>query len=371
MVLMFMSNEKKISSEHYCPTMTEDYSRISDTARAVNAEVLPRMHAYIRRISPRIASMSSDDSLMIADFGAADGVNSSELFERIVKQIREINPVLPIKLVYIDLADPEGFMAFWEDSALSRLKNVEGRYIQRSFYEPFPELRGRLQIGFSSTALHWMNAKTAGPDYFRHHLCLQPNQLPNSERARFAEKWKEDFRAFLRECSTSMVDGGALFLANLADLGGDLWPASAGYNSLWDICRELFEEEKLSVAELDAIFIPDYFATAQEMAAALLEDDDLSGCFDLNGCDPLTVPCAYFARSEARLNDPQERSMLAATLARVVRAWSESSMQIGLNPDNKALVNEIYQRLEDKFFEKPEGLPYQYCLLELIKRNNA
>lgn len=362
-----MKNEKEVSENHYCPTMTEDYSRISDTARAVNAEVLPRMQAHLRRISPRIASMSSDDSFVIADFGAADGVNSSELFEKIVRQIHEINPVLPIKLVYIDLADPEGFMAFWEDSALSRLERVEGRYIKRSFYESFPELRGKLQMGFSSTALHWMNAKTAGPDYFRHHLCLQPNQLPDHERARFAEKWKEDFRSFLRECSISLVDGGALFLANLADLGGDLWPASAGYNNLWEICRELFEEGKLTVAELDAIFIPDYFATAREMAVALLEDDDLSGYFDLKGCDSLTVPCAYFGRSHGRLNDPQERSMLAATLARVVRAWSESSMQIGLNPDNKALVNEIYQRLEDKFREKPEGLPYQYCLLELAK----
>ena len=361
-----MKNDKEVSENHYCPTMTEDYSQISDTARAVNAEVLPRMQAYIRRISPRIASMSSDEAFVIADFGAADGVNSSELFEKIVRQIREVNPLLAIKLVYIDLADPEGFMAFWENSALSRLENVEGRYIQRSFYEPFPELRGRLQIGFSSTALHWMNAKTAGPDYFRHSLCLQPNQLADHERARFAEKWKEDFRSFLRECSISLVDGGALFLANLGDLGGDLWPASAGYNNLWEICRELFEGGKLSFEELEAIFIPDYFATPLENAA-IFDESEFKSCFDLKGRDSLTVPCAYFALSQGRLNDPRERSLLAATLARVVRAWSESSMKFGLNPDNKALVNEIYQRLEDKFCEKPEGLPYQYCLLELAK----
>jgi hypothetical protein len=324
------------------------------------------MQAYLSRISPRIASISSDEAFVIADFGAADGVNSSELFEKIVRQIHEINPVLPIKLVYIDLADPEGFMAFWKDSALSGLEHVEGRYIQRSFYEPFPELKGKLQIGFSSTALHWMNAKTAGPDFFRHHLCLQPNQLADHERRKFAEKWKEDFRSFLKECSISLVNGGALFLANLADLGGDHWPASAGYNNLWDICRELREEEKLSQAELEAIFIPDYFAAPQEMAA-LFEEGDFGSCFDLKGCDPLTVPCAYFARSQSRLDDPQERSMLAATLAHVVRAWSESSIQIGLDPDNKAMVKEIYQRLEDRFCEKPEGLPYQYCLLELVK----
>ncbi|MBN1236148.1 MAG: hypothetical protein JW999_08890 [Methanotrichaceae archaeon] len=81
----------------------------------------------------------------------------------------------------------------------------------------------------------------------------------------------------------------------------------------------------------------------------------------------MTIPCAYFSKAQDRLDDLQERSMLAATLAHVVRAWSESSIQIGLNPDNKELIEDIYRRLQDKFYEKPEGLPYQYCLLELVK----
>ena len=89
--------------------MTEDYSQISDTARAVNAEVLPRMAYYIRSISPQIAAMSADEAFVIADFGAADGVNSSELLEAVICQLHEVNPTLTIKLVYIDLADPANF----------------------------------------------------------------------------------------------------------------------------------------------------------------------------------------------------------------------------------------------------------------------
>ena len=362
-----MKDSEQVSSQQYSPTMTEDYSRISDTARAVNAEVLPRMASYIKSISPQIAAMSADEVFVIADYGAADGVNSSELFEEVICQIHEVNPALTIKLVYIDLADPANFETFWAASALSKLEHVEARYIQRSFYEPFSEIEGKLQIGFSSTALHWMNAKTVGPEFFRHPLCIQPNQLPDHERRKYAEKWKEDFRTFLQECRVSLVKGGALFLANLANLGDDRWPASPGYNNLRDICQELYVEKKLSKAELEAIFIPDYFATPHEMAA-LLDEDDLRGCFAVNAVDPLTVPCAYFSKAQDRLEDPQERSKLAATLARVVRAWSESSMQIGLHPDNKELIEDIYRRLQDKFYEKPEGLPYQYCLLELVKR---
>jgi hypothetical protein len=56
-----MKIEKMGLSQQYSPTMTKDYSQISDTARAVDAEVLPRMASYIRRISPRIAATSADE----------------------------------------------------------------------------------------------------------------------------------------------------------------------------------------------------------------------------------------------------------------------------------------------------------------------
>jgi hypothetical protein len=72
--------------------------------------------------------------------------------------------------------------------------------------------------------------------------------------------------------STSLVNGGAIFVANLANLGDYRWPASPGYNNLMDICQELCEEKKLSEAELNAIFIPDYFATPHEMSC--LRDED-------------------------------------------------------------------------------------------------
>ena len=32
------------------------------------------------------------------------------------------------------------------------------------------------------------------------------------------------------------------------------------------------------------------------------------------------------------------------------------------------IIEEIYKRLREKFYETPKGLPYEYCLLELIKK---
>lgn len=354
----------------YSPTMTQDYSRISDTALAIASRVLPGITAYINSIASKIASMQPEMSFNIADYGAADGVNSSQMFEQIIGQLRSINPSLKIGLCYIDIADRSYFDEFWKSAGLAQLDFVTAAYIKRSFYEPFPELAGKLNIGFSSTSLHWLDTRTVDNDFFRNQTCIQANQLPDRERDKFVEKWKQDWRVFFRECWQQLVPGGALFLANLANLGGGNWPASPGYNHLRDICHELCHEGVISQEELNAVFIPDYFATPQEMRS-LLNEDDLKQLYFLKSSDEMTVPCAYFKKLKDRLDTPQARADLAATLAHVVRAWSESSVRTGLSAQNKDKIEEIYKRLRNKFYEEPDGLPYQYCLLELVKRDNS
>jgi len=349
------------------PTMTGDYSRISDTAKAVDFKIMPAILTYIKFIAPRITRMDQDASFIIADYGAADGVNSSALFESIVGQIHAINPSLKIRLVYSDIAVRDYFDQFWVSSRLKQMDGVEADYIRRSFYEPFPEITGKLHLGFSSTSLHWLNTKDVDTDFFQHPAQIQANQLPDKDRRKFVEKWKQDWRVFLRERAAELVKGGALFMANLTNRGGDRWPASAGYNNLRDVCHELCREGRIKEEEWNAIFVPDYFAKPQEMKS-LIEEDGLAKTFDLRFFEEMTVPCAYYSQFKNQLDDEQAKAKLAGTLAHVVRAWSESSIKTGLAADDKGEIEEIYQRLRDRFYRAPGGLPYEYCLLELIKR---
>jgi len=354
------------AAQHYMPTMTGDYSRISDTAKAVDFKILPAMLAYIKSVAPRITRMDADTPFVIADYGAADGVNSSALFENIIGQIRAINPALKIRLVYNDIAVQSYFDQFWPNSRLKQMGGVEAYYIRRSFYKALPEIKGKLNVGFSSTSLHWLDTEEVGTDFFQHPSHIQANQLSDSDRRKFVDKWKRDWRQFLRERAAEMVEGGALFMANLTNRGGDRWPASAGYNNLRDICHDLCREGKIKEEEWKAIFVPDYFATPREMKS-LLEEDGPAKQFKLGFFEDMTVPCAYYSQFKGRLADEQARAKLADTLAHVVRAWSESSIKTGLAADDKPEIEEIYQRLRDKFYHHPTGLPYEYCLLELIK----
>jgi len=355
------------ASQHYMPTMTEDYSRISDTAKAVDFKIMPVILNYIRSIATQITCMNADTPFVIADYGAADGVNSSVLFEKIIGQIRTINPSLKIRLVYNDIAVQDYFDQFWAGSRLRQMEGVKAEYIRRSFYKAFPEIKGKLNLGFSSTSLHWLDTEDVGTDFFQHPKHIQANQLPAKDRYKFVDKWKKDLRTFLKQRAGELVKGGALFMANLTNLGGDRWPASAGYNNLRDICHELCREGKIKEEEWTAIFVPDYFATPREMKS-LLREDGLAKVYSPGFFEDMTVPCAYYSQFKDQLDDEKTRAKLADTLAHVVRAWSESSIKTGLSADDKPEIDEIYQRLRDKFYHNPKGLPYQYCLMELTKK---
>ena len=352
----------------YLPSMTSDYSRISDTAKAIDPFIKPALLSYLASLPLSSAGRQLGSPFVIADYGAADGVNSSQLLEQIIRFLRQAHPLLGIRLVYIDIADPAPFHHFWKNSGLSGLPRVEAEYLQRSFYEPLPELAGNVDIGISSTSLHWLNTKTVDTTFFYHPTCIQANQLPAAERKKFYSKWISDWRVFFRERSRDLAHGGMLYLATLTDLGGDRWPASAGYNNLREVCVSLYQEGRISKQELDAIFIPDYFATPDEIAS-LVAEESISQHFSLKSLKTLTVPCAYSSRMQNAGNDARKRQYLAYSLARVVRAWSESSIRVGLSRDNEGLIDEIYRRLAERFFERPEGLPYQYCLMELLRRN--
>ena len=131
------------------------------------------------------------------------------------------------------------------------------------------------------------------------------------------------------------------------------------------MCYSLYKEGRISKEERQAIFVPDYFATPDEMRD-LIEEDAVRERFSLIFFDAVTVPCAYFSRMYESIEDARKRRQLAETLARVVRAWSESSIRVGLSAEHAGLVDEIYGRLADRFFDTPRGLPYQYCLIELV-----
>ena len=96
-------------------------------------------------------------------------------------------------------------------------------------------------------------------------------------------------------------------------------------------------------------------------------DEDAAGGLLLGFFDAVTVPAPIYSRcTDPR--DAGERRRLAKHARGVGRAWSESSISAGLAVRDDDIVDEIYRRLADRFFETPRGLPYQYCLVEIVRK---
>ena len=360
-------HEKHNGQPRYMPTMTSDYSRTSDTARAVNSVIHPRMEAYLQSIAPQVAAMGANQPFVIADYGTNDGVSSSPLIAAIVNQLHEINSPLKVNLAYADIVGRGPFDQFWPKSHLAQMPGVSAIFIDRSYYEIYPEIAGKLNLGYSSTSVHWLNTKNAVSGFWQHPVNIQPNQLTGAERHKFVEKWKKDWTTFLLHRWDELVPGGVLFMSNLADLDGrDQWPASAGYNYNRDICNEMCAEKTITPQELNNIFVPDYFALPDEFQA-VLASPEVKRRYRVEYFEPMTIPCPYYHKYEGKLDDPAARQELGLTLAHEVRSWSRSSVITGLSDEHKDKIDEIYRRLEDKFCRNPKALPFQYCMMELRK----
>ena len=345
--------------------MSPDYSKISNTSLRVVEYMLPKISAYLKRLQPEVSVLRADEPFIIAEYGSADGANSAPLFEAVVAQLHASNPALKIKLIYIDLSAPELFDRFWGPVRAVKttlcLVAVSAPFLLRAFpprwrercasATPPPPCTGWIQTPCRPVSSSTRRAYT--PASWRRRSAR--NSTRNGSRTGALS---------LKKTSAALAPGGALFLAQLTDLGGDNWPASAAYNHLRDICLEMREEGLLTREQAAAIFVRSYFATPAQIKS-LLGEPAAKKLFSVKSCESLTIPCSYYAKSKDNLSDPQEKAWLAATLSCVVRAWGESSLRGGL--DNQALLDEIFNRLRAKFYDTPRGLPYQYSLLELLK----
>ncbi|MDI6719877.1 MAG: hypothetical protein QMD46_09735 [Methanomicrobiales archaeon] len=86
--------------------------------------------------------------------------------------------------------------------------------------------------------------------------------------------------------------------------------------------------------------------------------------------EAISVSCAYFTRMHDRLDDIPGRRRLAFTPAHSARAWSESSLRVGLSAEHTEIIDVICQHLAGAFFGNPWGLPYPSCLIGLVKRES-
>lgn len=213
------------------------YNRNSTLQARTLTSALPLFEAAAASIS-----VKGEEALVIVDYGASQGLNSMLPIGVAIDKLRARTAAdRPIEVVHTDLPSNDfaslfSVLADGPSSYLLGRGDIYPAAIGRSYFGAILP-PGRVDLGWSSNALHWMSRSPVNvPD---HGWAV----FSESQQARDAvdRVLDEDWRSFLLARSTELRAGGKLvcqFMGRGTARHGFEWMAGSFWQSLLDMHRE-------------------------------------------------------------------------------------------------------------------------------------
>eukprot|EP01103_Thecamoeba_quadrilineata_P005524 TRINITY_DN15306_c0_g1_i1.p1 TRINITY_DN15306_c0_g1~~TRINITY_DN15306_c0_g1_i1.p1 ORF type:complete len:365 (+),score=54.35 TRINITY_DN15306_c0_g1_i1:58-1095(+) len=326
------------------------YANNSAAQRSATELALPTITKFL----PNITLPHNLSHITIADYGCADGANSTHLFDTFIDFFQErfcsstAHQERQFTLIHNDVPTNDFNSLVTIRGPLSR-QNVFEYISARSFYNQVAA-DSSVHVGFTGSAIHWLSSS---PSKISDHIYGQLSQNEKINQV-YKEQAEKDWKLFIQQRSREMVPGGMLFVVNLAPNSKNLL-----VDYLSDIAKEI-----LSTEQFLNINFPLYFRNKNELIAPLQETH-----FDFLGFDEFVV-------SERSYNSNIDPETWAAASTKFVRAWSETSMTRAFdNPNNnesKQTIDLIYAKLQSKLLMNKEsfvGLTMPYNVMVIRKKN--
>lgn len=299
-----------------------------------------------------ISDRSSLSSVVIADYGCAQGRASNPLIRSAIDRVRRAHPDVPIMVVHNDLITND-----W--AGLFARLGGDGSYLRAaggpitplasatSFYEPVVP-RHSVDLGLSFAALQWLSQPgpqgTPGALFF--------DQLPDDARGSMARLAEADWTRFLSLRADELAPGGRMVL----DMMGRHDDGPATGHDLWRIASEAGEamasDGALDRARLDDYVVPLYERTLGEVRRPC--EADLSDRLEL---ESLAIADSTHPVIE-RFADDGDRDALAAAMTGFFRAFSEPSLRAALALDDAGL-DDFYGRVKGLIRDQAESFSFE------------
>jgi hypothetical protein len=283
-------------------------------------------------------------SVVIVDYGCAQGRVSNTLIGLAGERVRRSWPEAPIYVYHNDLLSND-----WE-GLFERLRGGDS-YLQiaggpitplvsaTSFYEPVtpPHL---VDLGISFAAAQWL----ASPGPAGSGTALYFDQLDGDARAEMAAQAHRDWTRFLELRADELAPGGRLIINMMAVPEG----GSAAGHDLWRevraICAELADEGEFDARRLDAYVVPVYERSTAEVSRPF--DEEIGRRLRLESLELRAVanPIAERFRRDG------DADAFGRDFTAFFRAWSEPSLEQALAPSGGGL-DRLYRRLEVRLRE--------------------
>ena len=329
-----------------------------------------------------LPTRTTERSIQIADYGAADGGTSKQAIYRTISALRERYPQHQVTVTYSDLPGNDYSTLFRnltgvdDDSDDNYLKDFGNVFVNACGIGFHSQLMPdqTLDIGFSATAMHYVSEKP----------CQIPNHVhmvgaSGSALDAFSRQARDDWNRILLSRAAELKPGGRLVFMNFGiDEDGRYLGNTGGinmFNTFNDIWNELHEEGSITHDEwVDATF-SQFYRTREEFCAPLVDPSSevYQSGLRLVSAHTGVVKCPYRAAYEAA-GETMSTQEFAASYIPTLRSWSETVFATALDsarPEDAraALVDLFYQRYEDRVAADPTGhaMDYVHCYLAIEK----
>jgi hypothetical protein len=313
---------------------------------------------------------SPSQPVTILDLGSSEGGNAIWMMRHIVLGLRR-RTSQPIQTVYSDLTT-NNFNQFFANLDRGRRADFpEGVYasaVGGSFYGPLlPPATVHLACCFN--AIQWLDELPAirmpnAIAYRRPHPHRPGLTVSPEVSAAFQRQAEQDLVRFLECRAQELVPGGKLLVAAPGDT--DQARVGDGFaDVLNDACLDLIEGGDLQREKYEALTMPVYFRTVDELVAPLERGaSPVRGAFVVDRADALEVPSPFVVEFR--------RSGDTATYARAysdfMRAITEPVVRAAINPsgEESGTVNRLYERVRARVQADPERYLFRYLLVAAL-----
>lgn len=333
------------------------YSRSTQGAKDVIDSATPLILDAISRV----AAETGVGLFRIADFGAADGGTSLDMWRRALAELRRAAPRRPIELVYTDLPSNDFSQLFrtihGQTDAKTYLDEVDDVFVFASgtSFHNMVVPQESLHFGFSANASHYI-VKT--PCDISDHVHMVGAR--GDERAAYEEQGRRDWERFLLARAHELARGGRLVLINFGVDQEGRYLGSTGGVSMFDtfarLWRGLADEGVITAREFAATNFPQCYRTLEQFIAPFQNADSVvrQAGLRLESAETRIVDCPY-ARDFARHGNAHA---FADAYLPTLRSWSEAVFLRGLDPqrdpgEQARIVDEFYRRYHDEVTAAP------------------
>lgn len=318
--------------------------------------------------------------LRLADYGAADGGTSMDLFREVIGRARRMNPNVPIDIHYTDLPDADFATLFQtldgrfadRDSYLRQFEGVYAHATGLSFYRQlFPDQS--IDVGFSASAMHYLSSK---PCLIKEHIHATGASV--REQAAFRTVAMKDWERILMHRARELAVGGFFICANLVVDDDGMHLGNTGganlfdtYNTLW---RAMRDDGWISVDEYANTAFQQFYLSVGDALRPLQDEASpvrQSGLI-IDSARTVITPCPFRTAFEAGL--PKDE--FAEQFVNTHRSWTETTFLAGLDNDRgeegkRRVVDELYRRYVELVRQSPIGHGKDLVHLYLVAKKVA